>query len=213
MATKLRCALIFVLFVLGSALCAYAQLRPEVTVKPKKPPPPKVTPKPAEKVAPKPAQVIIETSPNAEVYLDDQFVGRASPQGRLVIGNPKPGERALRVSLAGKRDYEAKVVVVAGQLARVTAALSDFPDKDTQLVLNVAATQRAWVAVDADGKTVLQRVMNPNEVETLMARESFDVVTGNAEGIILTLNGETLKPLGRRGEVKSVHLGAEDVKP
>jgi hypothetical protein len=26
------------------------------------------------------------------------------------------------------------------------------------------------------------------------------------------LNGETLKPLGRRGEVKSVHLSREDLK-
>jgi cytoskeleton protein RodZ len=86
------------------------------------------------------------------------------------------------------------------------------PGADTDLVLQVAATDRAWVAVDADGKTVLQRVLNPNEVETLKAHKSFDVTTGNAQSVILTLNGETLKPLGRRGEVKSVHLSREDLK-
>jgi cytoskeletal protein RodZ len=80
------------------------------------------------------------------------------------------------------------------------------------LVLQVAATERAWVAVDADGKTVLQRVMNPNEVETVKARDSFDVTAGNSQGVILTLNGETLKPLGRRGEVKTVHLTRDDLK-
>ena len=80
------------------------------------------------------------------------------------------------------------------------------------LVLQVAATERAWVAVDADGKTVLQRVLNPSEIQTLKAKESFDVTTGNAQGIILTLNGETLKPMGRRGEVKSVHLTESDLK-
>ena len=83
---------------------------------------------------------------------------------------------------------------------------------DTDLVLQVAATDRAWVAVDADGKTVLQRVLNPNEVETLKAHRSFDVTTGNAQAVILTLNGETLKPLGRLGEVKSVHLTRDDLK-
>jgi cytoskeleton protein RodZ len=83
---------------------------------------------------------------------------------------------------------------------------------DTDLVLQVAASDRAWVAVDADGKTVLQRVLNPDEVQTLKAHKSFDVTTGNAQAIILTLNGETLKPLGRRGEVKSVHLTREDLK-
>jgi cytoskeleton protein RodZ len=83
---------------------------------------------------------------------------------------------------------------------------------ESGLVLQVAATERAWVAVDVDGKTVLQRVLNPSEIQTLKAKESFDVTTGNAQGIILTLNGETLKPLGRRGEVKSIHLTESDLK-
>lgn len=87
-----------------------------------------------------------------------------------------------------------------------------LPEASGGLVLQVAATERAWVAVDADGKTALQRVLGPSEIETLKAKESFDVTTGNAQGIILTLNGETLKPLGRRGEVKSVHLTRNDLR-
>lgn len=86
------------------------------------------------------------------------------------------------------------------------------PSADADMVLQVAATERAWVGVDADGKTVFQRVLNPDEVQTLKARKSFDVTTGNAQSVILTLNGVTLKPLGRRGEVKSVHLTREDLK-
>jgi hypothetical protein len=45
-----------------------------------------------------------------------------------VIGNPKPGERALRVSLAGKRDYQENVGVAAGQVTKVTASLADLPE-------------------------------------------------------------------------------------
>jgi hypothetical protein len=82
----------------------------------------------------------------------------------------------------------------------------------SELVLQVAATERVWVAVDADGKTALQRVLNPRDGEILKAKESFDVTIGNAQGIILTLNGEVLKPLGGRGEVKSVHLTRDDLK-
>ena len=86
------------------------------------------------------------------------------------------------------------------------------PGADTDLVLQVAATERAWVSVEADEKIVLQRVLNPDEVQTLKAHKSFDVTTGNAQSIILTLNGETLKPLGRRGEVKAIHLTHDDLK-
>jgi len=86
------------------------------------------------------------------------------------------------------------------------------PSANGELVLQVAATERAWVEVDADEKTVFQRVLNPDEVQTLHAQKSFYVTTGNAQAVILTLNGETLKPLGRRGEVKKVHLSREDLK-
>ncbi len=86
------------------------------------------------------------------------------------------------------------------------------PATDAEMVLQMAATDRAWVGVEADGKTVFQRVLNPNEVQTFHAQKSFDVTAGNAQSVILTLNGETLKPLGRRNEVKSVHLTRDDLK-
>jgi cytoskeleton protein RodZ len=82
-----------------------------------------------------------------------------------------------------------------------------------ELVLQVAATERAWIAVEADGKMVFQRVLNPNEVQTLHAQKSFDVTAGNARSVILTLNGETLKPLASRtGEAKSIRLTRDDLK-
>jgi cytoskeletal protein RodZ len=87
-----------------------------------------------------------------------------------------------------------------------------LPEAEGGLVLQVAATEPSWVAIEADGKAALQRVLSPSEIQTIRARTSFDVTTGNALGIILTLNGETLKPLGRRGEVKSIHLTHDDVK-
>ncbi len=87
-----------------------------------------------------------------------------------------------------------------------------LPEAEGGLILQIAATERSWVAIDVDGKTALQRILNPNEIQTLRAKSSFDVTTGNAQGIILTLNGETLKPLGRRGEVKSVRLTHDDLK-
>lgn len=74
------------------------------------------------------------------------------------------------------------------------------------------ATEQAWVSVKADGKTVLEQVMAPNDVRTFTAKSSFDVTTGNAEGTVLTLNGTTLGPIGRRGEVKVLHLTTDSLK-
>ena len=81
------------------------------------------------------------------------------------------------------------------------------------MVLQLAATQRVWVSVDADGRTALQRTLNPQDVSTVKAKDHFDVMTGNAQGLVLTLNGETLKPLGRAGEVRKVHLTRSSARP
>jgi len=49
-----------------------------------------LAPKPA--APPKPAQIVVETQPDAQVYLDDVYKGQASPQGRLEIENPPAGQ-------------------------------------------------------------------------------------------------------------------------
>jgi len=128
-----------------------------------------------------------------------QTASTASPGSTTAPAAPQgaPSSPGAKAKPAGQS--------AASQTPPAVPSLSD-------LALQVTATERAWVAVDADGKTVLQKVLNPNEVENLKAHDTFDVTVGNASGIVLTLNGETLKPLGRRGEVKSVHLTREDMK-
>ncbi|MGH9430801.1 MAG: helix-turn-helix domain-containing protein [Terriglobia bacterium] len=80
------------------------------------------------------------------------------------------------------------------------------------MVLQISASERSWVAVECDGKTLLQRVLNPSETRVLRANSSFAVTTGNAQGITLTLDGQILKPLGRYGEVKTIRLTLADLK-
>ncbi len=84
-----------------------------------------LAPKPSKPAVPpgQPARIIVVTSPSAQIYLDDTFQGQASPQGRLVIANPAAGEHTLRVSLAGKKDSEKSISVVAGQVTTITATL------------------------------------------------------------------------------------------
>jgi hypothetical protein len=114
MGIKGRLALLALTLVLANILCAYAQLLPQVTSPPNKP------------TAPKPTQIVIQTSPNAQVYLDDVFKGQASPKGRLVIDSPSAGEHALRVSLPRKRNFEQIVTVTTGQVTQITAVLADL---------------------------------------------------------------------------------------
>ena len=105
-----------------------------------------------------------------------------------------------------------------GVLAASAAVTPDAPklppvtDTDGNLVLQIATTERSWMAVDADGNTVMQGIMEPNTVKTFKAKSSFNVLTGNAQGVTLTLNGQTQNALGREGEVKRVHLTWDTLK-
>jgi formylglycine-generating enzyme required for sulfatase activity len=110
MVIKSRCPLRALTLVLVNVLCAYGQLRPQTSTPP---------------AAPKPAQIDIQTSPNAQVYLDDALKGKASEAGRMVIANPPPGEHKLRVSLPGKKDFQQKITVVAGKELKVVATLTE----------------------------------------------------------------------------------------
>ncbi len=111
----LLAVLVFSLLSLGSS--ASGQILRES----KKPPAPQ---KPAEKK--QPTQVVVQTLPQAEVYLDDAFSGRASSEGRLVVTNVTAGSHRLRVSLAGKKDYLQEVTAVAGRTVKVAATLADI---------------------------------------------------------------------------------------
>jgi len=160
---------------------------------------PTSSPSTASNLPANPAPGQPSTSPQQEAN-SGQTASPASPESAQTASATPQGAPPSPGAKTKPPDQGAAI-----ETPSVAAALTD-------LALQVAATDRAWVAVDADGKTVLQKVLNPNEVETLKAHDSFDVTVGNASGIVLTLNGETLKPLGRRGEVKSIHLTRESLR-
>jgi formylglycine-generating enzyme required for sulfatase activity len=71
-----------------------------------------------------PAELVVITSPNAEVCLDGELQGRANGQGELVL-KAQHGTHALKVSLQGKEDFEQNVTLAAQQATRIEARLED----------------------------------------------------------------------------------------
>jgi formylglycine-generating enzyme required for sulfatase activity len=70
------------------------------------------------------AEMVVVTSPNAEVYLDGELKGRANAQGRLAM-KAKLGVHTLKVSLARKKDFEQSVTLAGWQGAMIEARLED----------------------------------------------------------------------------------------
>lgn len=139
----------------------------------------------------------------------------ANPASSVATENPIPADNNAAANGAA---VGAKAGLTPAAKAGLTPAQTfqsnapPAPAAGNGLTLQVVATEQAWVSVKADGKTALEQVMKPNDVRTLTAKSYFDVTTGNAEGTVLTLNGVTLGPLGRRGEVKVLHLTSDSLK-
>jgi len=94
-------------------------------------------------------------------------------------------------------------VVTTSVTATVPPPLPPTPAvNDSTLHLAVEAIDDAWVVLEADGKTVVNKEMVRGERRTFEANEAFRFRNiGNAAGLKLTLNGAAVPPLGADGEV------------
>ena len=81
------------------------------------------------------------------------------------------------------------------------------------LRLQVDVMEDAWLNIQVDGDPAYSGVMHPGESRTFRGVVRIELATGNASAVVLTLNGETLAPLGNPGEVKRITLTAKDLRP
>ena len=68
-------------------------------------------------------------------------------------------------------------------------------------LLQIQASDITWLTVTIDGREVRDVLLQPGDIVQWRARERFLLTVGNAGGIHLTLNGQTLPPLGHPGQV------------
>jgi cytoskeletal protein RodZ len=78
------------------------------------------------------------------------------------------------------------------------------PSAAGALSLTIEATEAAWVQVKADKTSAVQKLMQAGEKLTTEAKERITVDLGNAGGVQITFQGQSLGSPGKRGEV--IHL-------
>lgn len=74
-------------------------------------------------------------------------------------------------------------------------------EQPRQIVINVK--ERSWVEVrDKQGKAILSRILKPGEI-FIVPEENYGLRldTGNAGGLELVVNGKTIPPLGKVGDI------------
>ena len=78
--------------------------------------------------------------------------------------------------------------------------------------LNIAATEKTWIEVTADGKRIFMGVMEPGQSQSVKTTESAQMVVGNAGGVTVQKAGRDIGPIGPRGQVRVVRLTRDQVE-
>jgi cytoskeletal protein RodZ len=94
------------------------------------------------------------------------------------------------------------------------AAGSDSVDGDSpKLHVEIRPTRSCWVSASADGESVVRRLLQPDEHTVVDANEAITLRVGDAGAIDYSINGTPGRPLGRSGEVVTVTITPDDVRP
>ena len=72
---------------------------------------------------------------------------------------------------------------------------------DSQLVLDLEATELSWVVVQIDNGSPQEALLRPGEKVHWKGRDQFILTLGNAGGVKAELNGKPQKPFGPSGKV------------
>jgi len=84
--------------------------------------------------------------------------------------------------------------------------------KDGMMSLNIAATEKTWIEVTADGKRIFMGVLEPGQSQSVNTTESARMVVGNAGGVTVQKAGRDIGPIGPRGQVRVVRLTRDQVE-
>jgi cytoskeletal protein RodZ len=83
------------------------------------------------------------------------------------------------------------------------------PSDPGKIQLDLAATEKTWVSLQSQGKTVFSGVLDPAQTKNFAVSDKAKLMTGNAAGLDVRWNGVSIGPIGTRGQVRVVLLAAD----
>ncbi len=117
--------------------------------------------------------------------------------------NYQPSTAAKPVESAAAK-LESAPTKTRDSSAAATPTQAPIGSGALQVVLN--ASEKSWVSVTVDGKLLFSGILQPNDRREINAEEKVKVITGNAGGIDVSLNGKNIESIGPKGQVRTVEL-------
>jgi len=79
-----------------------------------------------------------------------------------------------------------------------------------KLTLKGHVTERTWVRISIDGLKSEEHVFGPSDTPEWKGEKGFELLIGNAGGIVLEFNGKKMDNLGKQGQVVRIKLPEDE---
>ena len=157
-------------------------------------PEPLVEAEPEQVVVAEP-EAAIDTAPLAEAEPEPEPVIEAAPEPDPV--SPEPAVTEPVETAALQPVIPAPVIEASDYLPR------EFGQANTGSIITLRAREESWVQVTGENnELLLTRILRPGDVYHVPNRAGLTLMTGNAGGIEILVNGEPTPPLGEIGKVR-----------
>jgi cytoskeleton protein RodZ len=122
-------------------------------------------------------------------------------------GNVGPSATPSASPIAGQ-SATPNTAAAAQSIAPVAQVPKAGTDEAAPVEVSISATQRAWISVRSDGKTVESVTLDPDKPElrsrSYKAKEKLMLVVGNPAGLTVTYNGKPTGSLGPEGQRETI---------
>lgn len=82
-----------------------------------------------------------------------------------------------------------------------------------EFAVSIRTSEESWLSITTDGQRPVQRLFEPNEQQTITARDRIHMVIGNPVGTELSLNGKPLAIGGNLDRPRRIAIGPSGVTP
>ena len=164
--------------------------------------------------------VIVQDSPKTETPTipDEQRMTEITP-----VDEPEPASAveaeltadSSSVNPATPESPDTQPVPVVAQSTAGTdseaesLSLSEAVETFT-MVLKGHVTERTWLRISIDGRKPKENIFLPSDKPEWKAKKGFELLIGNAGGIVLEFNGKKMDNLGKQGQVVRIKLPEDE---
>ena len=147
------------------------------------------------------SQAGMSASPNEEI--SDQYITAEGQTEADLYWSSSVGRFVPRIPLdTAMADSSGALPASEGQDA-VEREPKIYGELEDDVRIIIEATQDSWVQVrDTDGTLLLTRVLFPGERFRVPDRPGLSLMTGNAGGLEITVDGNSVPPIGPDGAVR-----------